>query len=549
MVQVKSAMYVKRHMVWFMQANGKYSFWEVALEINIASPMPVLSLENVTIRTKNRLCFAGTNWRMYEGEQWALIGPTGSGKSIFVKALSGQLPVVQGQIVNFFDGTPEGRPYLQRGEIILVSVETQRDVLQQHAGFHQARWQSLAGDETPTVSAFFDGPDVDDRVTYDLDPMKPDAATRAVRRAQAVELLGISNLLDRKLIHLSNGEGRKVLLAHALMQSPELLILDDPFSGLDAASRETLKNSLTAILENGQQRLLLVAAREDEIPQGITHVLGIADHQIVTQGPKTEVCGSSFARGVFKTGSTPARETIHLPAVEWLALPPGSPLIEFHNVRVKYQGVQVLKDISWTMRQGEHWAIRGPNGAGKSTLLSLILADNPQAYANEVKIFGRQRGSGESIWDIKRHIGWVAPEIHMYYPNRVDCRAVVSSGIFDSVGLFNTVTPVQADMAEQWMQVMGINALADRLFQEISIGEQRLVLLARALVKQPRLLILDEPCQGLDAFHRGRILHVLDELCRQTPVSLLYVTHHLDDLPRSVTRVLHLEQGRMRAVE
>ncbi len=518
---------------------------------NTHSPslMPVLRMENVTIRSKNRLCFGGTNWGIGENEQWALIGPTGAGKSIFVKALSGHLPVVQGQIVNYFDGTPEGRPYLNRGEIILVSAETQRDVLQQHAAFHQARWQSIQGDDIPTVAAYFHGPDVDDRVTCESDNQATDEATQAIRQAGAVELLGINHLLERKLIHLSNGEGRKVLLAHALMQSPRLLILDDPFSGLDAESRKTLISSLATILESRQQKLLIVVSREEEIPEGITHVLGIADHQIVTQGPKAEVCASAFARSVFKASPVPDAEEIRLPVAEWSALPPGTPLIEFHKVRVKYQGVQVLKDITWTMRQGEHWAIRGPNGAGKSTLLSLILADNPQAYANNVKIFGRQRGSGESIWDIKRHIGWVAPEIHMYYPNRVDCRAVVCSGFFDSVGLYQTVTPAQTDTADQWMRVLDIIRLAGRPFQETSIGEQRLVLLARALVKQPRLLILDEPCQGLDGFHRARILHILDELLVQAPVSLLYVTHHLDDLPRAVTHVLHLEQGRMRDME
>jgi molybdate transport system ATP-binding protein len=510
---------------------------------------PWLSVENITIRAKTRLCFAGTNWRFHADEQWAVIGPTGAGKSIFVKALSGHLPVVQGQIFNYFDGTSEGRPWCQRGEIILVSVETQRDVLQQHAGFHQARWQSMEGDAVPTVAEFLQGERTDDRVTYETDPDTLDVAERDRRRAQAIELLKIGHLLDRKLIHLSNGEGRKVLLARALMQSPKLLILDDPFSGLDADSRKTLIESLTAILESREQRLLLVPSREDEIPDGITHVLGIAGHQIVTQGPKETVCASSFARSVFKAGSLPAQEALKLPVTEWSALPPGTPLIEFHKVHVKYKGVNVLQDITWTMRQGEHWAIRGPNGAGKSTLLSLILADNPQAYANEVTIFGRRRGTGESIWDIKKHIGWVAPEIHMYYPNRVDCRTVVCSGFFDSVGLYQTVTVAQSQTADLWMKILSIDALTERPFQEISIGEQRLVLLARALVKQPRLLILDEPCQGLDGFHRARILVLLDALCKQTPVSLLYVTHHLDDLPRAITHVLHLEQGRMRAME
>ncbi len=438
-------------------------------------PKPFLSVENITIRAKTRLCFAGTNWRMQADEQWAVIGPTGSGKSIFVKALSGRLPVVQGQIVNYFDGTPEGRPYLRRGEIILVSAETQRDVLQQHAGFHQARWQSMVGDTVPTVAEFLSGESVDDRITYDVNLPGVDEKDLAIRRAQAVELLGIGHLLNRKLIHLSNGEGRKVVLARALTQSPKLLILDDPFGGLDVDSRKMLIKSLTAILESRQQRLLLVASREEEIPEGITHVLGIADHQIVTQGAKAAVCASSFARGVFKTNPVTVQENLQLPVAEWSALPPGTPLIEFKKASVKYQGVNVLQDITWTMRQGEHWAIRGPNGAGKSTLLSLILGDNPQVYANDVTIFGQRRGSGESIWEIKQHIGWVAPEIHMYYQHRVDCQTVVCSGFFDSVGLYQSVTSAQSGIAAKWMQILSIDgsggaALSGSIDRRTTVG-------------------------------------------------------------------------------
>jgi len=512
-------------------------------------PIPLLDVQDITIRVKNRLCFAGTNWCLHEGEQWAVIGSTGSGKSIFIKALGGRLPVVHGQIVNFFDGSSAGRPYLHQGEVITVSAEIQREVLQRYAVFHQARWQSTEGDDVPTVKEFFAGDRVDDRIISKTDSTSMDEQTASARREEAIALLGIGHLLNRKVTHLSNGEGRKVLLARALMQSPKLLILDDPFSGLDSDSRKMLINSLTVLLEHRQQRLLLVTSREEEIPDGITHVLGIADHHIVVQGEKSAVCASPFARGVFKTNSVTEIKDIHLPETDWSTCPPGTPLVEFQNACVSYQGVNVLQDITWTMKQGEHWAVRGPNGAGKSTLLSLILADNPQVYANDVKIFGQQRGTGESIWEIKQHIGWVAPEIHMYYPRRADCLMVVCSGFFDSVGLYQTVTPEQSQIAEKWMQVLGIDGLSDRSFQEFSLGEQRLVLLARALVKQPRLLILDEPCQGLDSLNRSRILQVLDALCRQTPVSLLYVTHHNDELPKSITHVLHLEKGRMKIVK
>lgn len=511
-------------------------------------PALILNVEDITIRSRNRLCFEGTNWSIREGEQWAVIGRTGSGKSIFVKGLCGALPVVQGQIVNYFDGLPEGRPYLNRGEIILVSAETQRNVLQQYAGYHQARWQSSEGDDVPNVTEFLNGERVDDRVTYDVNPKGWDENTAAVRREQAVDLLGIRHLLERKVTHLSNGEGRKVMLARALTRSPKLLVLDDPFSGLDSDSRQTLAESLTAILESRKQLLLLVASRAEEIPAGITHVLGIAGHHIAAQGRKDDVLKSDFARHVFKTLPEPEPVKLELPAAGWLkedTLPPGTPLIEFKNASVSYKGVTVLHDITWTMRQGEHWAIRGPNGAGKSTLLSLILADNPQVYANDVTIFGRQRGTGESIWEIKQQIGWVAPETHMYYSSQVDCRTVVCSGFFDAMGLYQNVTADQSQAAARWMRVLGMDGLVDLPFHDVSLGEQRMILLARALVKQPRLLILDEPCQGLDGYHRARIIRVLDALCEQTPVSLLYVTHHRDEQPRSITHVLLLEKGRM----
>ncbi len=518
----------------------------VLSEEKISFSQPVLSVEDITIRAKNRLCFADTSWRMQADEQWAVIGPTGGGKSIFVKTLCGRLPVVRGQVVNYFDGTPEGRGYALPGEIILVSAETQRDMLQRYAMFHQARWQSTEGGDVPTVAEFLRGELSDDRLTYDANPADLDDTTMSARKLQAVDLLDISHLMERRITYLSNGEGRRVLLARALTLTPRLLILDDPFAGLDHDTRRTLIASLTALLETRSQRLLLVVSREEEIPSGITHVLGIADHRIVVQGRKAEVCAAPFARDVFEADPASELEILPLPAAEWGALPDGTPLIEFNHVNVTYQGADVLHDITWTMRQGEHWAIHGPNGAGKSTLLSLILADNPQAYSNEVKIFGQQRGSGESIWEIKQHIGWVAPEIHMYYPNRADCRKVVCSGFFDSVGLYQQVTDIQSRTAEDWMRVLRVDGLAERPFNEVSIGEQRLVLLARALVKQPRLLILDEPCQGLDSAHRACILRVLDALCEQTPVSLLYVTHHRDEVPRAITHVLRLEHGRLR---
>jgi molybdate transport system ATP-binding protein len=217
------------------------------------------------------------------------------------------------------------------------------------------------------------------------------------------------------------------------------------------------------------------------------------------------------------------------------------------DVSVGYKGVQVLEQVDWTVRQGENWALLGPNGAGKTTLLSLILGDNPQAYANDITLFGKRRGSGESIWDIKAHIGWVAPELHLYYPKHVSCSDVVCSGFFDSIGHYHKYSTQQHETAMAWMRRLGVEQYADLNFGELSEGEQRLVLITRALVKEPELLVLDEPCQGLDARHRDQVLQAVEGIGNHLNTSGIYVTHHLDALPSIITHVLRLEEGRVKS--
>jgi molybdate transport system ATP-binding protein len=219
-------------------------------------------------------------------------------------------------------------------------------------------------------------------------------------------------------------------------------------------------------------------------------------------------------------------------------------LLELRKVRVSYDGMPILNGITWEVRQGEHWALLGPNGAGKTTLLSLILADNPQAYANHVVLFGKRRGSGETIWDIKRRVGWVSPELHQHYPRRFSCLDVVCSGYFDSVGLFRWVTPEQRRSAETLLRDLGMAEHAESPFGSISQGEQRMTLLGRALVKRPPLLVLDEPCQGLDEGHRRRFIDTVDTLGQRGESTIVYVTHDWGELPRVITHALLLRKGK-----
>ncbi len=373
-----------------------------------------------------------------------------------------------------------------------------------------------------------------------------DETAYARRRASVIEILGIQHLLSRNILYLSNGETRKLLLAQALIRAPKLLILDEPFEGLDSISREKLIEAINKMVIAGDQKILISVSRRDELPKAVTHLMGITDYHVAIQGEKALVLHSGLARELFLSPSeTVAIST--LPLIEKWDIPaPGTPLVELRRVNVVYDGVRVLQELDWKMLWGERWAIRGPNGAGKTTLLSLILADNPQAYANDFSLFGRRRGTGESIWDIKKRIGFMSPELNVFYRYDDSCLSVVCSGLYDSIGTYTVIKEDDKREAMLWLESLGLRAIINQAFLSVTLGDQRLVLLARALVKRPQLLILDEPCQGLDAAYRKRLVNAVEALCASVSIGLIYVAHHTEELPRSIKQVLELDNGRVK---
>ena len=488
---------------------------------------PIVKLDNVTLQIDSQRLFEHTSWEIKSNQHWAVVGKNGSGKSTIVSALCRDVRIVHGEILYFWgDGESEDnspRSFFYRNEIMKISPDVHRKLMHTQAQYHQARWNSIEGRDSPTVADFL-------------------SENSKENMHRVIDLLKIDYLLKRKILHLSNGEARKLLIAQALIQSPRLLVFDEPFCGLDNQSRDALKNAIDNLLERGSVRAILVTSRLEEIPQGITHVLCVDNNQVVDVGPKDKILRGKFAQEIFAAEDDAQRE--YKFQVQ-NASGKNSILIEMKDTSVSYGGVNILKDINWRMRESENWAIIGPNGAGKSTLLSLIYADNPQAYANEISIFGKKRGTGESIWDVKRKIGWLSPEIQIYYPWNTTCHEVVCSGFFDTMGLYRKPSAEQASAAEQWMRTLGMWEFAEKRFGEISRSEQRMVLLARTLVKNPTLLILDEPCQSLDGSHRSEIINLIDYLCSQTPVSLIYITHHFDEMPEAITHVMKLREGRI----
>lgn len=386
---------------------------------------------------------------------------------------------------------------------------------------------SLEEDEAPLVNRFLSQDSVEERNLFEI-VTRSRAAVRAFERhrQRVVKLLGISALLNQPLPSLSNGEMRKVLLARALLRKPRLLILDDPFVGLDVRFRRHLQEILETLMRRRAVHLLLIATHADELPRGITHLLRVDRCRIVAQG-------RFIRQRAFLVAQAPRVRPLPGKIVA-----PGPELVRLTDVTVRYGERVIVKNINWTIRRGESWALLGPNGSGKSTLLSLIIGDNPQAYANDVRVFGRRRGDGESVWALKRRIGWVSPELHLHFPEAQTCLAAVLSGFDDATGCYRRPTARQRKIARRWLARFGLAGGAERPFGSLSAGLQRMTLLARALVKGPDLLVLDEPCQGLDAAHRARFIRTVAALLRHTTV--IYVTHRRDEIPAEINRVLRL---------
>jgi molybdate transport system ATP-binding protein len=503
----------------------------------------LINLADITIQIGSGNAFAHTRWAIEKNQHWAIFGPTGAGKSLLVAAIERKVLLVGGQIYFYFDpNEPNGRPYIMPHEVVTLSAETHSAFLTRYAAYHQARWQSTEGEDVPNVAKL-------------LNDSAAGSKRPGTDPASVIAMLKIEGLLQRGIHQLSHGESRKVHIARLLLQAPHLLILDDPFVGLDQEARGLMRHAMDVLLAQADPQILILSSRVEEIPQSVDRVLVVQDLRVVAEVsrdelPEVAVRLEAEAKRLPQAGGVQRANAFEKMAEQYahrLARSGvmASALVEMRNVSVTYGTVAVLREIDWRVGQGERWALSGHNGAGKTTLLSLILADNPQAYANEIHLFGRRRGSGESIWEIKQHIGWVSPELHIHYPRAITCREVVSSGFFDSVGLYQRCTPEQLNIADGWMAALGMDALADTQFQAISTGQQRMALLARAMVKEPPLLILDEPCQGLDDTHRRAFTRLLDEVCAHTAVAMVYVTHYQDELPAAITHRLVLGQGRI----
>ncbi|MBQ8500773.1 MAG: ATP-binding cassette domain-containing protein [Bacteroides sp.] len=463
---------------------------------------------------------------LLDGEHLAIVGPNAGGKSIFVDLLTGRYPLLRGEALRY-----DFRPSQTATAYENIKHLTFKDVTycsQEGNYYYQQRWNHTEQEDFPIVSEL-------------LGECRDEAL-----KQHLFELFHVSPLLDKKIILLSSGELRKFQLTKTLLTAPRILILDNPFIGLDATARRQLAEVLAQLAGESVQ-IILVLSRLDDIPPFITHVLPV-EGLLVGEKMSRETYLHLFGR---QEEQRRVEENRLLEALRRriLELPythtnfTGREVVRLNKVSIRYGERTILKELDWLVCRGERWALSGENGSGKSTLLSLVCADNPQSYACDIALFGRKRGSGESIWEIKKHIGYVSPEMHRAYLKNLPAIEIVASGLHDTVGLYKRPRPEEFAVCEWWMDIFGVAHLKDKLFLQLSSGEQRLCLLARAFVKDPELLILDEPLHGLDTYNRRRVKHIIEAFCDRQDKTLIMVTHYEDELPENITNRIYLKRN------
>ena len=459
------------------------------------------------------------DWRINHDQHWAIIGANGVGKTLLTDVLIGKYALKAGEVISL---DSYGNSLSISKVVKSVAFRDIYSIVDTQNSYYQQRWNKGVELDVPLVKELVANAD-------------------QVWLQTLVDWFGITDLMEKKVDMLSSGELRKFLIVRSLLSNPKVLILDNPFIGLDVQSRVMLNDLLKRLSELEDLQIVLVLSNPADIPEMITDVLPIGYKHIYNPRSRKEfMADQPFIDMLFRneeiSSVQPLKDKYDNEAIEF------DHAAILNKVHVKYGERMILKNLDWIVKRGEKWALLGPNGAGKSTLLSLICGDNPQAYANDIVLFDRKRGSGESIWDIKKRIGFISPEMHLYYLKNVRCVDVVGSGFFDTIGLYRKCNEAQELIALEWMKIFGVEHIKDVSFLNISSGEQRLVLLARVLVKNPDLLILDEPLHGLDVVNKQRVKKILEEFC-DADKSMIYVTHYESEIPEVVNNRLILTKN------
>jgi molybdate transport system ATP-binding protein len=452
----------------------------------------LIKFENTTIRRNGEVVLQNINWEIAPKENWLIVGATGSGKSTLLESILRKHIVAEGSIRHSVY-KDQFRKYIAQ----VPNDYSFNQFLAQNAQYYQQRYNAFDNEVVATTKEI-------------LLEVADEKSVLEIAKA-----LNISHLLDRHIIKLSTGETRRTLIAVAMLKHPEILLLDNPFGGLDTVSRKLLHGALKNIIKQGKQ-VIMTANQADEELDYFDKVF-----ELKSSSPINLVDFRKLVR--FENQVKDYKIAIR-----------------FKNVTIRYGENIILENVNWIVKRGEKWALLGPNGSGKSTLLSLMYADNPQAYAYNITLFDKRRGTGETIWDIKKRMGFLSSEFHLHYKEHLPCFEVIATGIFDTVGLHKILNEDQLERIDYFLQLFDIQHIKHKFFKQVSFGEQRLVLLARAMIKNPDFLILDEPTQNLDLAHREKIKAILAQIYQDSDTTIIYVTHTTEDIPKCINKVKYL---------
>ncbi len=471
--------------------------------------MSGIEFKQACIRFNKSFSLLNINWQVKPSETWAVLGASGSGKTALASALTGAGDLVAGSRT----GTVANAG--------IVSLQAQAELIDRERQRDDSDLTDQVSEGTPVRE------------------MLLEVCVDHVLLERLIELFRLKPLLDRGFLKLSTGESRKVLYCRALASKPDVLIIDGPFEGLDAKTVPLVSGILEQLA--AEVPMVLVINRFDELPAYVTDIAVVEDgHLKTTLKPDDQQTLNLVS------------QWLHLKSTE-ITIPPAihdekppaldnkAPLVNIRNASIRYTDNLVFEHLDWRIERGQHWQLTGPNGSGKTCLLNLITGDHPQCYNNDIFVCGFQRGNGESIWDIKQYIGYVSSNLQWDYRVGISCKNVIISGFYDSIGLYVKATDLQKDIAEQWLQVLGLQHRRDQPFNQFSHGDQRLLLIARAMVKHPALLILDEPCFGLDDMHRQLVLALVEKICAGSESTVIYVNHHAQDRIEGIVRHFSLD--------
>lgn len=494
-----------------------------------SSTPPLICLSNCSLILDGHTVLDEVSFTLRQGERWALVGPNGSGKSMLLKLLRGDMwptPTGREQRHYHLEDAPGREPANSKELIAYVGPERQDKYV-------RYGW-NLTVTQVVTTGLF----DEDIPLTQPTRGQR-EKVDRLLRR------FSLWGLRHRHILALSYGQRRLALVARAFASKARVLLLDEAFNGLDARAKEKLRRALER--PRGGHEWVITSHRPNELPGNITHVARIGAGRILEQGARREVRLGARGSGRKKTQKK-ARTRLtaaQRPTARSASGPnPGPraprPLVTIANADIYRDYRPVIRNLSWTLHRGEHWAVLGANGSGKSTLLSMIYGDLHPALGGTIERQGVPFGTRIENW--KHRVGWVSPELQADHAHAKSIEEIVISGRYASVGLNEAPTRADRAAAARWLKFFGIEPLSERGPRQVSYGQMRLALIARAMVSDPELLLLDEPCTGLDGDVREHVLAVLERLARGG-TQIVMAVHDAEDIVPAVKQVLRIGAG------